>query len=190
LGWWLKRHFHRGAENFLTFTTGVADYNLVLGKPGDMGISGDWNGDGQDSPGVYQASNERFYVTNKVTNGVVTSDHSAVLGISGDVPFTGDWIGQGFSGIGVFRPTSGVTYEKNTIVTGPADNNFIYGIAGDIPVAGQWVEPTVPFSAPPPHVSLGVSGNAPHPASPAPAPGRPAASGPVRAAMPRRASAR
>ncbi|HEY7832394.1 MAG TPA: hypothetical protein VIG30_02410, partial [Ktedonobacterales bacterium] len=96
----MKRHFHRGAENFLTFTTGVADYNLVLGKPGDMGISGDWNGDGQDSPGVYQASNERFYVTNKVTNGVVTSDHSAVLGISGDVPFTGDWSGQGFSRIG------------------------------------------------------------------------------------------
>jgi DNA-binding beta-propeller fold protein YncE len=185
-----------------SLSTGVADYNLVLGVPGDKGIAGDWNGDGQDSPGVYRPSNERFYVTNKVTNGIVTSDHSAVLGISGDVPFTGDWIAEGFSGIGVFRPTNGVTYEKNTIVTGPADNNFIYGIAGDMPVGGQWIEPSVPFSVPAPHVSLGTRRTAPHPASssnpaanPAtggghPAPGHTASGGPTPAATPRRSIAR
>ncbi len=168
-----------------SLSTGVADYNLVLGKPGDVGISGDWNGDGQDSPGVYRPSNQRFYVTNKVTDGVVFSDASAILGISGDVPFTGDWVAQGSSGIGVFRPTNGVTYEKNTIVTGPADNNFVYGVAGDVPVAGQWVAPSVPFSVPAPHVSLGVRGGASHPMPRPTAPG-----GQMPATTPRRTAAR
>jgi hypothetical protein len=148
-----------------SLSTGVADDNLVLGIPGDIGIAGDWNGDGQDSPGVYRPSQQRFYVTNKVTNGVVYSDASAVLGISGDVPFTGDWVAQGYSGIGVFRPSNGKTYEKNAISPGPADNNFIYGIAGDVPVAGRWVASSALFSAPAPHVSLGIRGPAPHPAT-------------------------
>jgi hypothetical protein len=168
-----------------SLSTGVADYNLVLGKPGDVGISGDWNGDGQDSPGVYRPSNQRFYVTNKVTDGVVFSDASAILGISGDVPFTGDWVAQGSSGIGVFRPTNGVTYEKNAIITGPADNNFVYGIAGDVPVAGQWVAPSVPFSVPAPHVSLGVRGGASLPMPRPTAPG-----GQMPATTPRRTAAR
>ncbi len=121
-----------------TLTTGFADYTMVLGIPGDVGLAGDWNGDGLDSPGVFRPSAATFYLSDQVTNAAVFGDYTAVLGFTGDSPFVGDWIAQGHAGIGVFRPTNGLTYLKNALTTGFADNTFIYGIAGDIPVAGHW----------------------------------------------------
>lgn len=119
-------------------TTGFADYTMILGIPGDIGLAGDWNGDGLDGPGVYRPSSQRFYLNDQVCNCSEFGTYVFQYGISGDYPVTGDWIGQGHDGIGLFRQTSGYTYLRNALSTGYADIMFVYGIAGDIPVAGHW----------------------------------------------------
>jgi hypothetical protein len=147
-GKWLASATHFGAGVFRpsngliylknNLTTGVADDTMVLGIPGDVGLAGDWNGKGFDSPGVYRSSNSNFYLSNKVCNCSVFADITFAYGIGGDAPVTGDWIGQGHDGVGLFRQSNGYTYLKNALTTGFADITFVYGIAGDVPVAGHW----------------------------------------------------
>ncbi len=119
-------------------TTGFADYTMVLGIPGDVGLAGDWNGDGLDSAGVYRASTQRFYLADQVCNCSPTANYTLQYGVSGDTPVIGDWIGQGHDGVGLFRQSNGFTYLRNSLTTGYADNAFTYGIVSDIPVVGHW----------------------------------------------------
>ncbi|MHB8627923.1 MAG: SBBP repeat-containing protein, partial [Aggregatilineales bacterium] len=119
-------------------TTGFADFTMVLGIPGDVGLAGDWNGKGFESPGVYRASNISFYGSNQVCNCAVFGDYQLQYGVPGDAPVVGDWIGQGHDGIGLFRQTTGFTYLRNALTTGYADISFVYGQGGDVPVAGHW----------------------------------------------------
>jgi hypothetical protein len=127
-------------------TTGFAEYTMVLGIPGDVGLAGDWTGNGYDSPGVYRPSNSNFYLTNKVCNCNVFADIQFAYGVGGDAPVMGDWTGLGHDGAGLFRQSNGYTYLKNALTTGFADITFTYGVAGDVPVAGHWqlVYPPVP----------------------------------------------
>ncbi|MHB8626165.1 MAG: SBBP repeat-containing protein [Aggregatilineales bacterium] len=119
-------------------TTGFADYTMVLGIPGDVGLAGDWDGDGLDSPGVYRPSATTFYLSNSVCNCAVFGDFQILYGNPGDTPVMGDWTGQGHDGVGLFRQSNGFTYLKNQLVTGYADIPFVFGIAGDVPIAGHW----------------------------------------------------
>jgi len=147
-GHWLDSMQHDGVGVFRpsngliylkrTFSTGFADWTMVLGLPGDVGVAGDWNGDGVDSPGVYRPSSQRFYLTDKVTNGGVFGDYEVQLGVPDDTPVVGRWLGTAYSGVGVFRVSDGLIYLKNTLVSGYADAALVYGIAGDQPVVGHW----------------------------------------------------
>jgi len=119
-------------------TTGIADYTMILGIPGDVGLAGDWNGDGLDSPGVYRPSLQKFFLNDQVCNCSEFATYTFQYGVAGDYPVTGDWIGQGHDGVGLFRQSNGFTYLRNSLTTGFADITFTFGIAGDIPVAGHW----------------------------------------------------
>src|SRR5205814_2060827 len=135
-------------------TSGVADFTMVLGIPGDVPVAGDWNGDGKDSPGVYRPSLPRFFLTNQVCNCGVFADYSLTLGVTGDTPFAGDWNGDVLTGIGVFRPSNGLIYLKNDpTVDGVADINIVYGVANDLPVAGHWIAGPVGVRPPQPNAS-------------------------------------
>ncbi len=129
-----------------TLTTGFADYAMIIGNPSDRPIAGDWNADGVDSPGIFRPAGFTFYLSDKVTNGVVFGDHQLQLGNSGDQPIAGDWVAQGHDGVGVFRPTNGLIYLKNTLTPGFANTNIVYGTAGDVAVAGHWILGPVPPS--------------------------------------------
>ncbi len=147
-GLWTPGFTHFGAGVFRpsngliylknNLTTGFADYTMVLGIPGDVGLAGDWNGDGLDSPGVYRPSTQKFYLNDQVCNCSEVATYTFQYGVSGDAPVTGDWIGQGHDGVGLFRQSNGFTYLRNSLSTGFADITFTYGIAGDVPVAGHW----------------------------------------------------
>jgi hypothetical protein len=128
-------------------TTGFADYTMVLGVPGDVGVAGDWNGDGIDSPGVYRPSVQKFFLNDQVCNCSEYATYTFQYGNPGDYPVTGDWMGQGYDGVGLFRQSNGFTYLRNSLTTGYADITFTYGIAGDVPVAGHWqlVYPPAPY---------------------------------------------
>jgi len=110
----------------------VADTAITYGIPGDEPITGDWDGDGIDTIGVYRDG--VFYLRNANTSGF--ADLVVPFGVPGDVPVAGDWDGDGIDTIGVYR--KGVFFLRNSNAAGAADLTFAFGLSGDVPVAGYW----------------------------------------------------
>jgi hypothetical protein len=117
-----------------TNATGFADAQIVYGIPGDLPVTGDWNGDGVDTIGVYR--NGKFYLRNANTTG--TADIVFAFGQAGDLPIAGDWNNDGTDTIGVYRSSIAKFFLRNTNDAGAADAAFILGNPGDKPIAGDW----------------------------------------------------
>ncbi|HYP27020.1 MAG TPA: SBBP repeat-containing protein [Blastocatellia bacterium] len=112
--------------------TGFADTFLTYGIPGDYPVTGDWDGDGIDTIGVYRGGT--FFLRNSNTNGF--ADVVAAFGLPGDQPVVGDWDGDGIDTIGVFR--EGVFLLRNSNTTGDPETVFVLGNPGDVGIAGDW----------------------------------------------------
>ena len=112
--------------------TGYADADLVFGSPGDLPVTGDWNGDGVDTIGIYRDG--VFYLRNSNTTGY--ADITFAYGAGGDLPVAGDWDGDGDDTVGIYR--NGQFMLRNSNTTGTPDMTFALGVAGDEPVAGNW----------------------------------------------------
>ncbi len=115
-------------------TTGVADVQINYGIPGDKPITGDWNGDGTDTIGVYR--NGVFYLRN--SNTVGAADTFFAFGLPNDQPIAGDWDGNGTDTIGVYRSSNFTFYLRNSNTTGTPNLIFSLGIPGDVGIAGDW----------------------------------------------------
>jgi hypothetical protein len=115
-------------------TTGFADIAINYGLPGDYPVTGDWDGNGTDTIGIYR--NGRFYLRNSNTIGV--ADLVFPFGAAGDQPIAGDWNGDGIDTIGVYRSSSGTFYLRNSNNAGPADGFFSLGNPRDVGIAGDW----------------------------------------------------
>jgi hypothetical protein len=111
--------------------TTITTVTQQFGSLGDLPVTGDWDGDGKDSIGVFHQG--VFLVTNDFseTNG------SSVFGFIGDLPLTGDWTGTGRHQLGLFHPSTATMSLETQLGNGP-DINFTVGSAGDLPVAGHW----------------------------------------------------
>jgi hypothetical protein len=116
-------------------------YSFGIGQqPGDIPVTGDWNGSGTSKIGLFRDG--YFWILDTNGDGVFdTGDQSfAFGGIAGDVPVVGDWNGSGTSKVGVFR--SGFLWILDTNgdhVFDTGDQVFAFGgIPGDIPVVGDW----------------------------------------------------
>jgi hypothetical protein len=112
--------------------TGYADVAINYGMGGDYPITGDWDGDGIDTIGVYR--NGAFYLRNSNTVGY--ADVYFAFGAPGDQPIAGDWDGDGTDTIGVLRGNT--FYLRNSNTAGDADHVFQLGVPGDIGIAGDW----------------------------------------------------
>ena len=84
------------------------DASACMGNPGDIPISGDWNGDGKDKIGLFR--NYLWgdmwlldYNGDRAWEGTSGGDQYAIFGSTGDVPVVGDWNGNGKDEIGVYR---------------------------------------------------------------------------------------
>jgi calcineurin-like phosphoesterase family protein len=117
-----------------TNQTGYADIGINYGQGGDYPISGDWNGDGVDTIGVYR--NGSFLLRNSNTVGF--ADLAFAFGKPGDQPIAGDWNGDGIDTIGVFDRNTFTFYLRNSNSAGPAEAVFSLGIPGDIGIVGDW----------------------------------------------------
>ncbi|WFE35293.1 hypothetical protein [Micromonospora sp. WMMD975] len=106
-------------------------------SPEDIPVSGDWNGDGTDTVGVYRPSNSTFYLRD-TNSGDATRVFKFGHGPSGDIPVAGDWNNDGKDTVGVFRPGNSTWYLTNGTTTTDAQFIFGHGGSGDIPVAGDW----------------------------------------------------
>lgn len=109
---------------------GNGDTVCTYGVSGDVPVSGDWNGDGKDSPGVFR--NGSWYLSNACGG---AGDIVFSFGVAGDIPVVGDWNGDGIDTPGVFR---GSQWYLSNSFGGYGDYVFVYGVPSDAPVVGDW----------------------------------------------------
>jgi hypothetical protein len=109
---------------------------FYFGVPGDVAFLGDWDGDGEKTPGLYRPGSGRVFLRHANDTGV--ADEQFYLGVPGDVPLVGDWDGDGRDSFGVFRPSTGSVYLRNALSTGAADHSYPFGTAGHHPFAGDF----------------------------------------------------
>ena len=113
----------------------MIDHVFHFGGAGDRAVTGDWNGDGISTIGVFVNGRWRLDLDG---NGKFTDkDIKAEFGESGDIPIVGDFNGDGVDEIGVYR--NGVFY-LDTNGNGELDetDQIIDSDRVGIPVAGDF----------------------------------------------------
>jgi len=122
-------------------SSGDGLYNF--GRPGDLPVTGDWNGDGITDIGVFRPSTGQWLLD---LNGNHRWDSSGDglynFGRPGDLPVTGDWNKDGVTEIGIFRSSTGewrLDLNANDRWDGNGEDSlYIFGKSGDRPVTGEW----------------------------------------------------
>ena len=114
---------------------------FFYGTPGDVPFAGDWDCDGDDTPGLYRQSDGFVYLRNSNTQG--TADIRFFFGNPGDIPLAGDFNDDGCDTVSIYRPSNTTFYVINKLGAnngglGPADFSFIFGNAGDTPFVGDF----------------------------------------------------
>jgi hypothetical protein len=111
----------------------------VFGLPGDIPISGDWDGTGKKRIGVFR--NGVWYLDVNGNGVYDNGDLAITFGQAGDLPIVGDWNGAGRIKLGLFRNGTFIldlSGHLSGVSTGLADATFSFGLPGDIPVANDW----------------------------------------------------
>jgi hypothetical protein len=127
------------------------EIDLIFGQPGDLILTGDWNGQGSTAvavrqPGQNGAPNDGLIHWYFDTDGDAGFELERVFGLAGDQPVVGDWDGDGKDNIGVTRRSGGVGVANDGLLnwflsTSNSPNDFIhrkYGFSSDTPVVGNW----------------------------------------------------
>jgi hypothetical protein len=123
-------------------TPGAAD--LVFGYgPSGIGwipVTGDWNGDGIDTPGLYDPATGFFFLRNANAPGAADLVFGFGPGGLGWTPMVGDWNGDGVDTVGLYDPATGFFFLRNANAPGAADLVFGFGPSGVgwAPIAGDW----------------------------------------------------
>jgi peptidoglycan/xylan/chitin deacetylase (PgdA/CDA1 family) len=113
-------------------TGGSATATFNFGASGDTPLSGDWDGNGTNTPGVVRG--RTWSLRNSDTTG--GADITFSYGTPGDVPIVGDWDGNGTFTPGVVR--GNVWHLRNRNSSGAADTTLTYGRRSDLVIAGDW----------------------------------------------------
>jgi serine-aspartate repeat-containing protein C/D/E len=114
----------------------LIDHVFHYGTPGDVPVTGDWNGDGTRQIGVFR---DGAWNLDLDGDGKFTDDDAAVtFGQAGDLPVVGDFNGDGVDELGVFRAGAWVLDSNNDRRLDAQDKVFELGEAGDLPVVGDW----------------------------------------------------
>ncbi len=115
--------------------------SFFYGNPADLPFMGDWDCDGDETPGLFRTSDAFAYLRNSNTAGI--ADIRFFFGNPDDVPLAGDWNGDGCDTLSIYRPSEQRFYIINQLGEnegglGQADFFFTFGNPGDKPVAGDW----------------------------------------------------
>ena len=100
----------------------------------DIAVAGDWDGDGDDEPGVF--TNGRWALRSDASPGG-SALPVFTYGVAGDLPAVGDWDGDGDDDPAVFRRGEWFL-RNNTSTSGGTLRRFVYGTTGDLPAVGDW----------------------------------------------------
>jgi len=115
--------------------------SFYYGDPGDTPFVGDWDCDGNETPGLFRTSDAFVYLRNSNTQGL--ADIRFLFGDPSDVSLAGDFNGDGCDTISIYRPSEARFYVMNRLGAngeglGAADYSFLFGNPGDEPVVGDW----------------------------------------------------
>lgn len=121
--WWRLRNNTGGGEPSSIFS---------YGRPGDIPITGDWNGNGQDTVGVITGNVWKLRNANSGGN----PDIEFTFGQPGDIFVTGDWNGDGTDTPGFVRGNT--IHLRNSNSGGPPDIVFNYGSGTGRYVMADW----------------------------------------------------
>lgn len=136
--------FFRQFRSGLPFQAANNEYvtSFHWGNVGDIPVSGDWNGDGFDTLGLFRPSTGQWFLTDDPYFANSPGAPLTVLSFAspGDIPVTGDWTGTGTETPGVFR--QGRWYFVTSLHSGAADMSTLFGNPGDAPVPGYWTGAT------------------------------------------------
>lgn len=125
----------------------AAAKTVTFGLPGDIPVTGDWDGDGWDSVGIVRYNTSTgfldWYLSNTRLTQVANGGYAGpfviqAYGYPGDTPVTGKWTGTGGDKKGVFRRQASVTSPAAWLLDQAPVWNFNWGIASDMPVPGDW----------------------------------------------------
>jgi hypothetical protein len=137
--WYLDYNCNGKWDGHIHFT----DWWLTgFGQPGDIPVTGDWDGDGITQIGVFRPGLGRWFRRGVYTPECAADNTCPNFGIAEDIAVTGDWNGDGKTEIGIYRPSIGwwfLDYNGNDTWDGCViDRCFNFGIAEDAPVTGDW----------------------------------------------------
>jgi len=137
-------------------TAGDADFIVRFGgRPGDLPVAGDWNGDGRTDIAVFRDGQFvrallKPFASCFACQSFLVADplDEVAFGEAGDLPVAGDWNGDGVDDIGVFRPTKLGTFLLRVPLFEPicqfcppeifTTKTVPFGSAGNLPLAGDW----------------------------------------------------
>jgi hypothetical protein len=118
--------------------SGVADLEFTYGGSEMVFVTGDWNGDGIDTPGAYKPSTGQWYLRNSNTPGAADLEFT-FGGCCEMQPVVGDWNNDGIDTVGLYKASLGQWFLRNSNTTGSANLEFTYGGgAGTKALAGDW----------------------------------------------------
>ena len=119
----------------------IGTTSFYFGVPNDIPMMGDWDCDGDETPGLYRQSDGFVYLRNSNTQGV--ADIKFFFGIPGDVPLAGDFDGDGCDTVSIYRPGEARIYIINKLGSsssglGAAEFSYLFGVVGDKPFVGDF----------------------------------------------------
>ncbi len=127
------------------FDAGDKNFFYAQQQPGDIAVTGDWNGDGHSKAGIYRNG---FWILDYNGNGVYDPPADKFYGFGGATaqsyrPIVGDWNGDGRSKIGYYLNGFWVLdYNGNGIYDGTgAGQDRFYAFGGnpnEFPLVGDW----------------------------------------------------
>ena len=121
-------------------TTG-ATTRFYYGNPGDLPMVGDWDCDGDETPGLYRQSDGFVYLRNSNSQGV--ANIRFFFGNPGDIPLAGDFNSDGCDTVSIYRPSESRVFIINNLGAnegglGAADFAYYFGNPGDKPFVGDF----------------------------------------------------
>ena len=114
----------------------LVDHVFDLGEERDIPVTGDWNGNGIRSVGVFSHGLWKLDVNG---DGQFDShDEIATFGRTGDIPLVGDFDGDGVDDIAIYRAGTWIIDTDGNRELDATDRTFEMGGAEDTPVVGDW----------------------------------------------------
>lgn len=114
----------------------LIDHVFLYGSAGDVAVSGDWNGDGIDTVGVFRNGVWRLDVDG---NGEVTDlDEETLYGRAGDVPIVGDFNGDGIDDLAIIRDGKIYVDINSNREIDANDLVIVYDASEGSPIVGKW----------------------------------------------------